>query len=287
MTFLRRMLVMVALAAGPAPATSHPKTVTVAKGETLASIAQRELGDPAAASELAALNGLAPGKEPKKNATLVLPGLERTRAVVAIREARSAGRDTAKAQEAMHGARYTEAESIARAGDKVRFSVTVDPKRESRFLVKDGELIVTSGGKTQTASQGSSVRAKSGGAPKVVRAPNAPALLEPRDGAVIADAGASLSWLPAKGARGYQVDVAKDLAFHDRIASLPVSATNLILPPGLPKGTYFWRVSAIGAEGAESVFAGPRAFALAREPKGSSTDWAWGPIWDPWGEGPK
>lgn len=282
MIVLRSLLLALVLAAGPAP-----KTVTVAKGETLASIAQRELGDPAAASELAALNGLAPGREPKKKATLVLPGMERTRAVVAIREARTAGRDTAKAQEALRGARYTEAESIARAGDKVRFSVVVDPKRESRFLVKDGELTVTSGGKSQNATRGESVSAKSGDAPKVVKAPEAPTLLQPRDGAVIAEQGGSLSWKAPKGARGYQIDVSKDLGFRDRIASLPVGATELVVPPGLPKGTYFWRVSAIGAGGAESVFAGPRTFVLTREPKGSSTDWAWGPIWDPWGEGPK
>ena len=265
-------------------ASAEPKTVTVAKGETLAAIAQRELGDASAAPELAALNGLAPGAQPKKKSVLVLPGAERGRAQAAIREAKAAGRDIAKAQEALRGARYTEAESLARAGGVVRFSVVVDPKRETRFLVKDGELAVTAAGKTEKGSRGQSVSAKSGGAPKVTRAPEPPLLGEPRDAGVIADAGANLSWFASKGARAYQIDVAKDLDFRERIASLPVSATELVLPPGLPKGVYYWRVSAIGPEGSESGFAGPRTFSITREPKGSSTAWDWGPVWDPWGQ---
>lgn len=280
------LMAVLALGAGPAvpAAAAEPRTVTVAKGETLSSIAKRELGDPAAAPELAALNGLAPGAQPKKKTTLLLPGPERARAQSAIREAKAAGRDVSKAQEALRGARYTEAESLARAGGVVRFSVVVDPKRETRFLVKDGELAVTAAGKTATGARGQSVSSKGGAAPKITRAPEAPRLGEPRDGGLIADAGATLSWFTSKGARAYQIDVAKDVDFRERVASLPVSATALTLPPGLPKGVYYWRVSAIGAEGSESGFAGPRAFSITREPKGSSTAWDWGPVWDPWGE---
>ncbi len=324
-----------------------PRTVVVQKGETLAAIAKRELDDGGAGPELAALNGLAPGAEPKRKMVLRLPGPERTRALDAlagveasINAAPEAHREPARALlkgawAALRSARYTEAEAKAKAAEKrasgtitrfsitvdgnskearfsveagalevkgagrtteakaaekrasgtiTRFSITVDGNsKEARFSVEAGALEVKGAGKTTEAKAGDSVRVAKG-AHTVRSGPPAPALRQPADGGVVDKAGAQLSWAATKGARGYLVVVARDLALLDRVATFPLEATAVTLPPALPKGVYYWRVSAVGADGTEGPASGPRVFEVTREP-GKGAEWDWGPIWDPWGRG--
>lgn len=286
---------LIALSAGAAE-----RTATVAKGETLRDVAARTLQDADAASELAALNGLAAGKQPKKNAVLVLPGPERTRATEAIAAAAKRLHDAkadarkrgdaslARAREALRAARYTEAEALARAAADdaegvTRFRITVD-EGVTRFVVEQGALDVTSKGTTASASAGQAVRASGAAAPQVSRGPAAPRLLEPGDGGEIASLEAQLAWDAVKGAARYRVAVARDLDFRERVATVPVDTTALVLPPSLPKGVYYWKVAAVATDGTEGIASAPRAFRVTREP-GQGDEWRWGPIWDPWGRG--
>lgn len=279
-----------------------PRTVVVQKGETLEQIAKRELGESAAASELAALNGISKGTELKKRTVLTLPGEERQRAVRAlnaaakkVEAAQEPHREPARAKlkdawASLRAARYTEAQARAETAEKrakggvTKFTITADEgTKESRFTVESGTLAVSGGGKVSEARAGQSVRVGKKG--HTVRSgPPAPLLTGPDDGGVVDRAGAQLSWQPSKGARGYVVVVARDLALLDRVATIPLDAVAVTLPPALPKGVYYWRVSAVAADGAEGPAAGPRVFQVTREP-GKGAEWDWGPIWDPWGRG--
>lgn len=257
-----------------------PKTVTVAKGESLEQIASRVLGDEEAASELAALNGLSAGATPKTGARLKLPGPEREVALGRIRKTQSlmrdanseAGRKAAQAQlerayVALHAARYREAGALAEsaaselAHPTTRVSVVVEPDtNESRFEVQSGAVEVSSGGASTIAAAGSAVTASRGTAPKVLSRtqPPMPALSEPAEGAEVEHA--ALRWSSETTGVRFRVEVARDADFRRRVYSADVDED--AVTPALDAGVFWWRVQTIDAQGVEGIPTPPRSFTL-------------------------
>ena len=262
-----------------------PKTATVGKNETLTQLAARSLGDEDAAPEIAALNGIASDSRPKAGTKLKLPGpgresaLERMhRTQAAMRNANSEdGRKAAQVQldrayDALHLARYAEAEALAVSAEgelahpTTRVSVIVEPNgKETRFLVESGTIEVTSGGSSAVATAGTSVRAGAGAAPRLLRDPSPamPALVEPADGAQVE--AAALRWNAETAGLRYHVEVARDPAFQRRVFSADVDAASVTAP--LDEGTWFWRVHAIDAQGSEGIPTLARSFVLKRPPR--------------------
>ncbi len=73
--------------------------------------------------------------------------------------------------------------------------------------------------------------------------PFAPLLTGP--GTRVRTARPELKWSEVVGASQYQVEVARDPAFSDKLMSERVSATRLVPASDLPAGTYHWRVASV------------------------------------------
>jgi len=78
-------------------------------------------------------------------------------------------------------------------------------------------------------------------------------LLFPLSGALMIPGDVKLSWYPAAGATQYSVQVSQDPAFATLQIDQSVSVPSLKVD-SLSSGTYFWRVQAIGADGAKAEF---------------------------------
>jgi hypothetical protein len=254
-------------------------TALVRPGDTLSTVADRELGDSEAASELAAVNSLGAQAPLKPGSLLVLPGPERQEALDRIHTAQKSmlrdanseeGRKSAQVQldrafDALRAARYGEASALAQSAREeltapfTRFSVTVQAD-QTRFVVESGTLEVTAAGSSSVASAGNTITARHGEAPLVQRhdAPPPPVLLEPADGSEVVQA--SMRWQPIPGMARYQVVVARDALFHECVfradVARPVASTSL------PDGLWFWRVLSVDAAGEESIATVPRSFTV-------------------------
>ena len=180
--------------------------------------------------------------------------------LVDARQALAKG-DLAAAQDALADAQRIAAQPTARV------TVVVEGSG-SRFLVKEGTVEVTSGRTTAVAGPGEMVTATAGGAPRVEKIPVAPPrLLEPAEAASV-DWSAVLRWSRPQGAKRFQVWIARDASFEDRVETLNADGTTNPLPPDLETGTYFWRVAAVSGEGMESLPSEPRSFRVAPDPDG-------------------
>jgi hypothetical protein len=87
--------------------------------------------------------------------------------------------------------------------------------------------------------------------------PPSPILAAPANGAIDVDLHPVLTWEPASQASSYLVEVARDAAFHDIVASAEVTTTQFTVAAGLDSNTqYFWRVTARNGcgQGAADIF---------------------------------
>jgi hypothetical protein len=267
----------------------------VGRGETLAQVAKRAVGDEGAAAELRALNGLntdavAPGS------SLRLPGPERARALNALVAARNAvsqagggatQRDEAsaslkEAEQLFLSAKYAEA---ARAADRTWKWVAANADQNTRFAVEvsadggtkvsshSGQLVrVEREGSTRPLFPGQSLAfPKQESAPRVRATLNTPDLVSPADldhlrfrptekglGPV------TLSWELVPGAASYEVWVVALERSGAEALSLQVEKGEAQLPP-VPAGKYAWSVRALGRSGEISDRSAQRKFDLSSD----------------------
>lgn len=268
----------------------------VQPGESLDAFAQRVVGDPAATTELRALNpGVA--DSPPAGARLKLPGPERALALSALSSARHAvdqsapGHEREKATTQLtHAralfaqARYAEAANAADSAWKLlnngrdastHFAVDVEKNGTTQVTPKSGQPVrVESEGKMVSVAPGQTVVVHKGEPPELAPLPSqlveplgAPSLLSPTDhrrlsfkhGGLLGPV--RLTWSPVRGAESYAIAVSP----ANGGAPLDLSSKQPeVTLPKLPPGIYQWTVQALGAT-AESPRSEPRAFELARE----------------------
>lgn len=111
------------------------------------------------------------------------------------------------------------------------------------------------------AGQGAAIDG-SGAAGQPAALPASPAVIEPLEGAV--KPGAKLAWQPVDGAGRYTVELARDAEFTFDVRRAETSLPALAIDGQLDGGKWFWRVSAVGADG----FVGPpsKVHAFERAP---------------------
>ncbi|QSQ19231.1 peptidoglycan-binding protein LysM [Pyxidicoccus parkwayensis] len=267
-------------------------TAVVGPHETLRQVAERTVGDPGAAAEIQALNGLATDTVPE-GTRLKVPGGERALALKALETARTlvgdAGASPAaearlkEAEAHFRAARYAQASEAANAAGK---QVAAAPTpQSSAFSVEVGR---DGGTTTVTVKKGPPVRVEAEGVTRPVppgvsmsvergQPPPAPppALVAPQpgfpeDGELLKRrpdrAGrlgpVKLSWAGVPGAERYEVEVLRDME-GTPVFVQAVSAVEVKLPV-LPAGRYRWTVRAVGAAGKSEP--GPvRRFELVSE----------------------
>lgn len=282
-----------------------PRQVEVRQGETLEDVARRELGDPAAASELRAFNALG-AAQVKPGTKLKVPGKDRERAVSALGAAKKAiaqldaGTAATEAQ-----ARLTQAEKLlaqakyqeaAAAADEAWKLASVAAREGTTFTVE----VDDAGGTRVTSRTGQPVRVEAQGVQKVVEPgatvkivrgekppdpkfpPEAPALQLPTDRAQLklrpnnkGELGpVRLSWKATRGATSYVVEVLPVAEGQEPLV-LTASSPTLVLPP-LTRGKYWWKVKAVGDEKLVSRASDARMFELAEDQlklEVRGTDW--------------
>ncbi|WP_164018640.1 peptidoglycan-binding protein LysM [Pyxidicoccus trucidator] len=267
-------------------------TAVVGPRETLRQVAERTVGDPGAAGEIQALNGLT-SDTVAEGTRLKVPGQERVLAQKALETARTLVGDAGVSPEAaarlkdaeahFRAARYAQASEAANAAGKhvsaapapstSAFSVEVGPDGGTTTVTvtKGPPVRVEAEGVTRPVAAGAAVRVDKGSPPPEPPAPLvAPRPALPEDGERLKrrpDAAGrlgpvKLSWAAVPGAERYEVEVSRDIDGPSVFAQ-SVSALELKLPV-LPAGHYRWTVRAVGPAGRSEP--GPtRRFELVSE----------------------
>lgn len=190
-------------------------------------------------------------------------------------ERRSAAEDLLRqAEAALTAGKWTDAESLAHRakesadGSLTRITVVVEPSSsETRFIVQGGSVEVSTGGSTAIAHPGEMVRTGGGTGPRVVEVRlAAPEVVAPDDGADLRAFDGRLRWNAVERAVRYQVTIARDALFHDRVATIDAQGTSATLGPGLAAGSYYWHVAATGGDGSEGPDSSGRRFRLDTAP---------------------
>ncbi len=254
-------------------ATPSEREVVVNEHESLAQVAQRALGDPQAASELKALNGLTSDAVPAGTTLKLPPEADRSKAMSALAAARNAvaqaDRNAARREEASAKLKEAEAhfqsadyEAAAKAADSAwallspgagqpsTFRVKVDEGGDTTVSVQTGPPVrVRSESKTQPVGPGQTMKVAKGQpppAPEAILEPPQPRA--PNDGfrfkfvPVKGQLGpVMLTWSAVTGAKEYVVEV---LPAEGSPLRHTVSTTQWQLPP-LPAGRYRWTVRAL------------------------------------------
>ncbi|MCI0573402.1 MAG: peptidoglycan-binding protein LysM [Myxococcaceae bacterium] len=292
MSALSLLVLVVHLGAPPVGAPPPTMEVVVARGESLAEVAVRTLGDASAASELRALNRL-PSGEVRAGTRLKLPGAARARAQSALNAARAAitQRDAGSSAEAhvrlkgaerlFLSARYDEAAKaadaawalVSDASAPVHFSVSVDSDAGVTEVASHGGMPVRVEGQgtTRSVSPGQKIRVARGRAPPPTPPEPLPAPhpLTPVRAALLRRPPAQggglepvlVKWVAVPGADGYAVEVTSE---RGGTWTVDAASAQTALPP-LPAGRYRWRVWAL--KGQERGKPGPtRTFTLEEEP---------------------
>jgi len=272
--------------------TAPERQVVVQERESLAQIAQRELGDAKGASELKALNNLTSDAVPAGTTLKLPPEAERARALKSLESARNAvaqaDRHATKREEASVKLREAEAHfqaadyvSSATAADNAwtllapgegspsSFQVKVDKDGQTTVAVRTGPSVrVSSENVTQPVNPGETVRVEKGKPPPLPEKPlEAPALRAPLAGQKLRFSPVKgqlgpvrLSWYGVTGARQYEVEV---LPTRGQPLRHTLNATQWQLPP-LPAGRYRWVVRAVG-ESQKSDASAERIFELIED----------------------
>jgi LysM repeat protein len=272
-------------------ATPPELEVVVNERESLAQVAARTLGDPKAASELKAFNGLTSDAVPAGTRLKLPPPEERNKALSALSTARDAvaqaDRNAARREEA--SAKLREAEAFLQSADyasaaktadsawallspgaakPTSFSLNVGESGDTTVRVETGTVRVSAENKTQPVNAGQVVRVDKGKPPPAPEAvltapqPRTPSdksrILRP---AVNGQLGpVTLTWSSVAGAKSYEVEV---LPPQGEPLRRTLTATQLQLPL-LPAGSYRWTVRAVG-ESHKSNASAERLFELAED----------------------
>jgi LysM repeat protein len=285
--------------------TSTPpeRQVVVQERESLAQIAQRELGDAKGASELKALNNLTSDTVPAGTTLKLPPEADRARALKSLESARNAvaqaDRHATKREEASVKLREAEAHfqaadyvSSAKAADSAWALLSPSMGAPSNFQVKVGEdgnttvsvrtgppVRVSAENVTQPVNPGETLRVEKGKPPPVPEKPlEPPALRAPQAGQKFRFTPVRgllgpvrLSWHAIAGARQYEVEVQPAQGAPLRHT---LTTTQWQLPL-LPAGRYRWVVRALG-ESQKSDASAERFFELVEDKvtlQVGGTDW--------------
>jgi hypothetical protein len=148
--------------------------------------------------------------------------------------------------------------TVPGTGESAEFRVT-RTARGMRLRVSRGRLVLSEGTQRRTLDAGAWLDVTRGLEDVEPDGPPFPASVSPGVDARIRwspGLGIPLNWGALEGARGYQVQVARDLGFSRRIVDTRVDGLGFLFVPPEP-GTYVWRVAALDARGlpGESGFA--------------------------------
>jgi hypothetical protein len=285
---MRGALFLLVWLAGTAP----ERQVVVKERESLAQVAQRELGDAKGASELKALNNLTSDTVPAGTTLKLPPEAERARALKSLESARNAvaqaDRQATQREEA--SAKLREAEAHFQAADYVSsaiaadsawtllepgegspssFQVKVDKEGQTTVAVRTGPSVrVSAENVTQPVNPGETLRVEKGKPPPLPQKPlESPAPRSPLEGQKLRLTPVKgklgpirLSWQAVAGARQYEVEVLppKGPALRNVLTT-----TQWQLPP-LPAGRYRWVVRAV-SESQKSDASAERFFELIED----------------------
>lgn len=137
------------------------------------------------------------------------------------------------------------------------FRVKVEAGDATRLEVLEGEVELHSEGRSLAVpAQRGSLTLRGTGPGAVELLLDAPASLqEPQDRRVVRAAtfDQRFSWSPVPGAVWYRLEIARDETFFDLVEEVLTGAEPSARISGLDEGTYFWRVSGIGANGFEGL----------------------------------
>jgi len=143
-------------------------------------------------------------------------------------------------------------------------TVQVGEAGETTVTVTHGELKVKAGGQETHVKRGQRVRARRGEPAHVVLA--APEPSEPLDGAHLPKLGVALVWRPVAGAQSYKVTVASDA----ELKAVVWDGGRIDQPRARVElkgaGTYYWRVTPVGAKEIEGRSSAVRSFTIDLTP---------------------
>jgi LysM repeat protein len=279
------------------------RQIIVKERETLAQVAQRELGDAKGASELKALNNLTSDTVPAGTTLKLPPEAERARALKSLESARNAvaqaDRQATKREEASVKLREAEAHfqaadyvSAAKAADSAwallspgagtpsAFQVKVEEDGKTTVAVHKGPPVrVSAENVTRPVNPGETVRVEKGKPPPAPEKPlEPPSLRSPALGQKLKFAPVKgllgpvkLSWTAVAGAKQYEVEV---LSAQGEPLRHKLTGTQWQLPL-LPAGTYRWVVRAM-SESQRSDASAERLFELVEDRvklQVGDTDW--------------
>lgn len=162
--------------------------------------------------------------------------------------------------------------AVANLSEQSRASLRNDPEKNvHEFTVEQGQAAVTREGTTVQLGQYDRVsfdrdkpglvRSKVIAPPQLVSPPNM-ALTVSRDPKSEA---LDFSWTPVPGATGYRLQISPSGMFSNLIVDRKVSGRTGLRVSGLEEGTYYWVVSSIDAQGAESQASQPNRFNLVQQ----------------------
>lgn len=161
--------------------------------------------------------------------------------------------------------RTTTASTIIRG---TSFRVKVEPGDATRVEILEGAVDFQAGGDPVAVGAQQGALAVGGGEPVTSSAlPPPPGNLdapEPQEVIRSDEFDQLFGWSPVDSATSYHLVIAKDDAFFDIVDERQVGPEASVRIPSLEPGTYFWRVSAIGAGGFEGSFSESRYFVFVK-----------------------
>jgi hypothetical protein len=159
-----------------------------------------------------------------------------------------------------------------RGGDagKASGTLAVDQNGGTELQQFEGTGVVkTKKGESVTVGPRQGVKLAKSGEVARIDLPDAPKLVTPQHESTLAYAqpGATttvLTWQPVDGAESYHVMLDVDAWFAKPLVDKPAVKATSISVPGLVEGKYYWRVAALGKQGAQGAFANFARFSITR-----------------------
>ena len=162
--------------------------------------------------------------------------------------------------------------ATTRSFNRAQFEVDYNAQsRATRTEVHSGTTEVQAAGATHTLRPLERIDVSAEREVTRVTLPPAPTLLDPTDSRVfLAASGApdvSLRWSPVGPAGRYRLQLSRSSLFSAPVLDKADIRASSVRIPGLPEGTYYWRVAALKEDGVESAFSEIRRFKVtgARE----------------------
>ena len=159
----------------------------------------------------------------------------------------------------------------ARSDEAGDFRVSYDKeKKTAEFDVFQGRIEVTSPSKKESVVAGEAIRSSAQGALSSKHAlPGIPQLRDPRDQRVFiwedpTNKQVTLSWDPVPGADRYHLMISGRPLFTEALHDSERQTNSAVLD-SVPTGSYYWKVSAIAANGKAGPFSSMRRFRVSSE----------------------